>query len=71
MSCEQSMDNAYRKYVGQVENGSITVPGLEMGKGYSFGVWINDFWFDEFYTITETSFTWSIDLPQDVCESYK
>jgi hypothetical protein len=58
------------KYIGQVVNGHITVPGLETGKGYSFGVWLEDKWFDEFYTIDKTSYTWSIDLPESVCNKY-
>jgi hypothetical protein len=58
------------KYIGQVINGHITVPGLETGKGYSFGVWLEDKWFDEFYTIDKTSYTWSIDLPESVCNKY-
>jgi len=58
------------KYIGQVVNGHITVPGLETGKGYSFGVWLDDKWFDEFYTIDKTFYTWSIDLPESVCGKY-
>jgi hypothetical protein len=58
------------KYIGQVVNGHITVPGLETGKGYSFGVWLDDKWYDEFYTIDKTFYTWSIDLPETVCGKY-
>lgn len=59
------------KYVGQVVNGEITIHGLETGKGYSFGAWIDDYWFDEFFTINETSYTWNIDLPAEICSMYE
>lgn len=59
------------KYIGQVVNGKITMPGLEMNKGYAFGVWINDYWFDEFFTINQTSYTWNIDVPENICNSYQ
>lgn len=58
------------KYIGQVETGFIMVPGLEIGKGYSFGVWIDDNWFEEFFVIEETSYTWNVELPESICSAY-
>lgn len=59
------------KYIGMIENGQITVHGLEMGQGYSFGIWLEDQWFDEFFIVNQEQYVWDVDLPDDVCEGYR
>ncbi len=58
------------KYIGETVNGKITIPGLEKGKGYSFGAWIDDNWFSDFYIVNEANYSWNIELPQSICSKY-
>ena len=57
-------------YAGQVEYGQITFYGLEKGKGYSFGAWIEDYWFDEFIAVYNAYYEINVDLPPEVCNYY-
>jgi hypothetical protein len=50
-------------------NGIAEVCDIEIGKEYIIGTYLNGQWYQESYTITEsTIIEWDIDLPSEACE---
>ena len=50
-----------------MENGQITLPSLEVGRTYSFGIYYEGEFYQESFVVTQDDHTYLFELPAEAC----
>lgn len=55
-------------FAGLVENGFIIFNNLVVGETYNFGIWYDNEWNEEAYTVGESNYDLTFEMPADICD---